>query len=145
MPKSALPPFTRYTDAVIYELSVRDFTHQAQCGTRTHGQYRSLCEVGTTLQGKPTGLDYLASLGVTHVQLMPVADFATVDEEHPELFYNWGYDPLQYGCPEGGSYSDPNDPRCRVRELRAVDRHARCARTARQSGRRVQPNKYEER
>ena len=89
MPKSALPPFTRYTDAVIYELSVRDFTHWAQCGTRTHGQYRSLCEVGTTLQGKPTGLDYLASLGVTHVQLMPVADFATVDEEHPELFYNW--------------------------------------------------------
>lgn len=120
MPNSALPPFTSYTDAVIYELSVRDFTHQAQCGTRTHSQYRSLCEVGTTLQGKPTGLDYLASLGVTHVQLMPVADFATVDEEHPDLFYNWGYDPLQYGCPEGSYASDPNDPRCRVRELKQL-------------------------
>ena len=48
-----------------------------------------------------TGLDYLVDLGVTHVQIMPMFDFATVDENHPDVYYNWGYDPLQYNVPEG--------------------------------------------
>ena len=48
---------------------------------------------------QPTGLDYLVDLGITHVQLMPIADFVTVDEQDPDLLYNWGYDPLQYNVP----------------------------------------------
>ena len=48
-----------------------------------------------------TGFSYLRSLGVTHVQLMPVFDFGSVDEVYPQLFYNWGYDPVHYRCLEG--------------------------------------------
>ena len=118
--REALAPLEAMTDAVIYELSVRDFTSADSSGTQTHGQFLSLCEENTQLEGRPTGLAYLSSLGVTHVQLMPVADFATVDEEHPASFYNWGYDPLQYFCPEGSYSSDPNDPLCRVAELQQL-------------------------
>lgn len=118
--RQALKPFRSYTDAIIYELSVRDFTMDPCSGTSTHGKYLSLCERGAVCGGKPTGLDYLASLGVTHVQLLPVFDFATVDEEHPELIYNWGYDPLQYSCPEGSYALDPNDPVARVREFKQL-------------------------
>ena len=118
--REQLPDFKSYTDAVLYEVSVRDFTHQQQCGTMTHSLYTSLAESGTSYSDHPTGLDYLASLGITHVQLMPVSDFMTVDEEHPDLFYNWGYDPLQYGCPEGSYSSDPSDPKIRVLELKQL-------------------------
>ena len=54
-----------------------------------------------------TGFSYLKSLGVTHVQLMPVFDFGSVDEVYPNIFYNWGYDPVQYRCLEGAYSLDP--------------------------------------
>lgn len=108
------------TDAVIYEASVRDMTSSSITGTKTHGTYLALCEEGTSYEGMPTGLSYLASLGVTHVQLMPVMDFITVDEFHTEQSYNWGYDPMQFITPEGSYSSDPDDPYARVRELRTL-------------------------
>ena len=79
--------------------------------------FLGLCERGTkTSLKQPTGLDYLVDLGITHVQLMPIADFATVDEQDPDLLYNWGYDPLQYNVREGGYSTNPNDPYCRIQE-----------------------------
>ena len=81
-----LPVLEKYSDAIIYETSVRDFTEE--------GTFEAMSE----------NLNYVASLGVTHLQLMPVNDFGSVDELHPELFYNWGYDPVQYQSLEG-SYS----------------------------------------
>ena len=59
-------------------------------GTTTHGKFKSLCEDGTEYRGLPTGLNYIKSLGVTHVQFMPLTDFSTVDDFKPELNYNWG-------------------------------------------------------
>ncbi len=108
------------TDAVIYEASVRDMTSSSITGTKTHGTFAALCEENTSYNGIPTGLAYLASLGVTHVQLMPVFDFITVDEFHTEQGYNWGYDPMQFITPEGSYSSDPDDPYARVRELRTM-------------------------
>lgn len=108
------------TDAVIYETSVRDMTANPLTGTRTHSTFGALCEEGTHFHELPTGLDYLSSLGVTHIQLMPVLDFCTIDEFHPELNYNWGYDPIQYLTPEGSYSSAPDDPYARVKELRQL-------------------------
>lgn len=108
------------TDAVIYETSVRDMTSSPFTGTKDHGTFSALTETGTTLRDMPTGLDYLASLGVTHIQLLPVMDFATVDEYHPERNYNWGYDPMQYLTPEGSYSSDPDDPYARMKELKML-------------------------
>lgn len=63
------------------------------------------------------GLDYVKNLGVTHIQLMPLYDFGSVDEWKPEAVYNWGYDPVQYNVPDGSFSSNPNDPYARILEL----------------------------
>ena len=108
------------TDAVIYECSVRDMTSSKDTGTSTNGKFISLAEGGTSWKGYPTGLDYLASLGVTHVQLQPVMDFLTVDELHPERGYNWGYDPEQFFSLEGSYSTNAADPYARVVEFRKM-------------------------
>lgn len=60
------------------------------------------------------GLDHLVKLGITHVQLLPIFDYATVDELHPDELYNWGYDPMQYNVPEGSFASHVEDPYSRI-------------------------------
>lgn len=104
------------TEAVIYEMSVRDFSMQKAAGFSQPGKFASLSE-SPTVHGHTFGLKYLQDLGITHVQLMPVYDFGSVDEKHPELVYNWGYDPVQYNVPEGSFSSDPHDPYSRIFEL----------------------------
>ena len=107
-------------DAVIYEASVRDMTSLPSSNTKGHGTFSALCETGTSYDGIPTGFDHLCSLGITHVQLMPVLDFATVDEYHPSRNYNWGYDPAQYITLDGSYSSDPKDPYARMIEFRRL-------------------------
>ena len=114
------PVIQNYTDAVIYEASVRDMTIASSTGTRSHGTFSALVEEGSRCDGEKTGFDYLCSLGITHLQLMPVMDFMTVDELHPERLYNWGYDPAQYMTLEGSYSSSANDPLARVREFMNV-------------------------
>ena len=77
----------------------------------------------TTLDGDgvhPTCLNYLKDLGVSHVQLQPIFDYATVDESRPDGGYNWGYDPQNYNVPEGSFATDPFHGEVRVRECRAM-------------------------
>jgi len=110
-------------DDVIYELHVKDFSWDKAGGfdDAERGKYTALCRAGTTLNGdgeRPTGLDYLKRLGVTHIQLMPVYDFGSVDEAGPADRYNWGYDPVNYNVPEGSYSSDPFNGAVRVRELK---------------------------
>lgn len=109
-------------DAVIYELHVKDLSIHPQSGSSYPGKFLGLAESGTTgPDGIPTGLDYISGLGVTHVQLLPVYDYATesVDETKPELpQYNWGYDPKNYNVPEGSYATDPYSPELRIRELK---------------------------
>lgn len=118
--KATLPPFEHPTDAILYEISVRDMTSSSTCGCKKNGKYEGLIERNTRNNGRPTGFDYIRLLGITHVQLMPVFDFATVDEDDPNRQYNWGYDPLNYFCPEGSYSLNPNHPNTRVNELRKV-------------------------
>lgn len=78
-------------EAIIYETSVRDYSPE--------GTFRGF-----------TDLEYLQKLGITYLQLMPVNDFGSVDELNPSLFYNWGYDPVQYMALEESYSSNPSDP-----------------------------------
>lgn len=105
------------TEAILYECSVRDLTAQAQIGVTHPSQYLGFVEENETTQAKRTGFSYLKELGVTHLQLLPVLDFASIDENHPQLFYNWGYDPVQYMTLEGSYSSNPNDAFCRMQEF----------------------------
>lgn len=114
-----LPKMERKTDAIIYEMSVRDFTMSSTIKATYPGKFLSVVESGLkTPQGNKAGLDYLIDLGITHVQLMPIYDFATVDELYPKVLYNWGYDPIQYSLPEGSYATNPKDGYSRVKECR---------------------------
>lgn len=110
-------------DQVIYELHMKDFSWDRAGGfpAKDRGRYSALCRTGTTLNGDgvhPTGLDYLKRLGVTHIQLLPVYDYGSVDEAGPDTQYNWGYDPVNYNVPEGSYSSDPAHGEVRIRELK---------------------------
>ena len=97
-------------------MSVRDFSVQKEAGFKHPGKFKGLTE-SPQLNGQILGFDYLQKLGITHVQLLPVYDFGSVDEEDQWKAYNWGYDPVQYNVPEGSYASDPNDPYARILEL----------------------------
>ena len=111
------------SEQVIYEVHVKDFSWDAAGGfdEADRGKYSALCRTGTTLNGDgihPTGIDYMKRLGVTHVQLMPVYDYGSVDETNSAEQYNWGYDPVNYNVPEGSYSSDPYHGEVRVLELK---------------------------
>lgn len=107
------------TDAVIYEMSVRDFTMHSSSQVQQKGKLLGLIEQGTNIFQTKTCFDYLCSLGITHVQLMPVFDFDSYKEADYPNSYNWGYDPKQYNVVEG-SYLTEDTPYNRVNELRKV-------------------------
>lgn len=121
MKSHQLPPLKHKTDAIIYEMSVRDFSMSSTSGMKNKGKFLAFTEPHTsTDSGNPTGLDYLSCLGITHVQLMPINDFATVDEKNTTELYNWGYDPAQYNVTEGSYVSDPNDGYKRILEAQQM-------------------------
>jgi pullulanase len=116
-----IPLFSRYMDAIIYELNVRDFTIDSSSDIVHKGKYLGLSEKGRSTLGKhPAGLDYLKFLNITHVQLLPIQDFATVDEANDGKNYNRGYDPKQYFVPEGSYSTDPDDPYARIVETKQM-------------------------
>jgi len=121
---TAKPAFSgKPTDAVFYEANVRDFSIDASSGIDTayRGKYLGLTQHGTKASnGKATsGIDAIKALGVTHVQLLPVFDFASVDESSSDQ-QNWGYDPLNYNVPEGSYATNPANPTNRILELKTA-------------------------
>ncbi len=116
------PELKQPTDAIIYEISVADTTADVSAGVSHPGKYLGLTEEGTTNgQGESTALDYIAKLGVTHVQIMPVYDFGSINEaESDEEQYNWGYDPENYNVPEGSYSTDPYHGEIRIREFKQM-------------------------
>jgi pullulanase len=119
--KEALPVLTSACDAIVYEGSVRDLSVDPHSDIAHKGTFLGLSEAGCkTDTGLPAGLDYIASLGITHFQVLPMYDFKTVDELDPAKGYNWGYDPAQYFVPEGSYASAVSDPYSRIQECQAM-------------------------
>jgi pullulanase len=122
----AKPAFSgKSTDAVMYELHVRDATKDATSGitAANRGKFLGLAQLGTSVKvgskSGTTGLSYFKELGVTHIQLLPFYDYASGGSEDSPSF-NWGYDPKNYNAPEGQYSSDPTDPVKRVKELKTA-------------------------
>lgn len=110
----------RYTDAVIWEVHVRDFSNKIS-QSRYKGKFMAFTERGLkNSAGISVGVDYLLDLGVTHVHLMPSSDYATVDEANPDSGFNWGYDPKNYNVPEGSYSTNPYDGEVRVTEFKKM-------------------------
>lgn len=116
------PEFENATDAVIYELHIRDLSSDASSGIQNTGKFLGLTEKGTTnSEGLATGLDHIIDLGVTHVQILPSYDYATVDESKTDSDqFNWGYDPKNYNVPEGSYSMDPYNGEVRVKEMKEM-------------------------
>lgn len=119
-----MPAFSSIQDATIYEAHIRDLTIGADNGIENKGKFLGLTEGGTTTSsGNPTGLDYIDSLGVTHVQFLPMYDFGSINETGDLSYgaqYNWGYDPMNYNVPEGSYSTDPTDPEARIVEMKSM-------------------------
>ncbi len=109
-------------DAVIYELHVRDLSIDESSGIKNAGKYLGLTETGTTNSaGEATGLDHIKDLGITHLHLLPVYDYGSVDETKLDLHqFNWGYDPVNYNVPEGSYSTDPYNGDVRISEMKQM-------------------------
>ncbi|WP_142324481.1 type I pullulanase [Bacillus cereus] len=116
------PKLKNPEDAIIYELHVRDLSIQPESGIKQKGKYLGVTEKGTRgPEGVKTGLDHIKDLGVTHVQLLPIFDYASVNEENlNEPQYNWGYDPKNFNVPEGSYSTNPYEPTVRITELKQM-------------------------
>jgi pullulanase len=115
------PAFSgKATDAIIYELHVRDLSMDPSSGIPAvnRGKYSAFTVLNSAYNGIKTGVSAIKELGVTHVELLPIFDYASVDEAAPT--FNWGYDPMNYNVPEGSYSSDPKNPTARITELKAA-------------------------
>ena len=114
------------TDAIIWEVVVRDFSNHESSGVSeaNRGKFLAFTETGTTVNGEgniATCVDYLKELGVTHVQINPFYDFASIQEDKSlDNQYNWGYDPKNYNVPEGSYSSNPFDGNVRITECKQM-------------------------
>jgi pullulanase len=136
------PVINTYTDHVIYEIHVRDFSIHPSSGIseENKGKFLAFTERGTTAKDPvtgaellyngrpiPTGLDHLIELGITTVHLLPIFDINSLNELRvgdwsfgASNSFNWGYDPLNYNALEGSYSSDPRDPYARVNEFKEL-------------------------
>lgn len=115
----------KQTDAVIWEVHVKDFSSSESSGVseENRGKYLAFTETGTTLNGEgsiKTCVDYLKDLGINYVQINPFYDFGSVDETGDDSQFNWGYDPVNYNVPEGSYSSNPYDGKVRINEAKAM-------------------------
>ena len=110
------------TDAIIYELHVRDLSSHKSSGIKHKGKFLAFTEEGTkNPAGLSTGIDHIQELGVTHIHLLPSFDFRSVDESQLEKNeFNWGYDPLNYNTPEGSYSTNPEDGKVRIKEFKQM-------------------------
>jgi type I pullulanase len=117
--RDAAPP--AQAEHIIYELHVKDFSHHPASGVPA--EYRGKFKAFSYRDGDgrlPLCMSHLKNLGVTHVQLLPIADFATVDEDGGGSQYSWGYDPMNLNVPEGSYATDPADGAVRIRECKEM-------------------------
>ena len=118
--KDVRPAMPDMTDIVVYETHVRDYT-MANPAIEHKGKFLGMAE--------EPAINHLRELGITHLQILPMFDYGSIDETKTMTNdqrlttndqYNWGYDPVNYNVPEGGYSTDPADPACRIREAKQM-------------------------
>nr|WP_238985116.1 pullulanase [Bacillus kwashiorkori] len=120
---TSIDGYEKREDAIIYEVHVRDFTSDPSIEGELTAQFG-------TFKAFIDKLDYIQSLGVTHIQLLPVMSYFFVDEwKNDERLleyasentnYNWGYDPQSYFSLTGMYSENPNNPELRIAEFKEL-------------------------
>lgn len=114
-----IPESLKPTESIIYELHVKDFSMDHDAYFKYHGKYLSFTEKGLVNEGQKIGIDHLIELGVTHVHLLPVFDFISVND-YDKDDYNWGYDPYLFNSLEGSYATNPDDGSVRIIEFKQM-------------------------
>ena len=119
------PILNDVTDSIIYEAHIRDLTKDEASGVikALRGKYIGAVLENSKIKGTSitTGLDHLKELGITHIHLLPVFDYESIDERYdsPDN-YNWGYDPQNYNVPEGSYSTNPYEGAVRISEFKEM-------------------------
>lgn len=117
--RDAAPPLQ--PEQVICELHVKDFSWDPDSGVPAPYRGKFKAFAWTDPDGEPPlCMAHLKELGVTHVQLLPIFDFGSVDEGGDAGQFNWGYDPVNYNVPEGSYATDPDHGTVRIRECKEM-------------------------
>ena len=114
-------PVYNKKDIILYEAHIRDFTVSENSGIKDKCTYQGFSEENTFLPDNKnitTGISHLKELGITHLHILPVMDFASVDEKKGG--YNWGYDPFSYFSLEGSYSKEPQIPEARMKEFKTL-------------------------
>jgi type I pullulanase len=124
------------TDAVIYETHVRDLSIDSNSGIPVahRGKFLAFTNYNTTTTQvvvnkktkkkkvvktkNPSGMSAIKDMGISHIQFLPIYDYASVVEAKPT--FNWGYDPKNFNVPEGSYATKPADPVNRIMELKTM-------------------------
>ena len=119
------PILNDVTDSIIYEAHIRDLTKDEASGviTELRGKYIGAVLENSKIKGTSitTGLDHLKELGITHIHLLPVFDYGSIDERYDSTDnYNWGYDPQNYNVPEGSYSTNPYEGAVRISEFKEM-------------------------
>ena len=116
------PELKSFSDIVIYEAHVRDFSIDGFSGINNKGKFLGITEKNTKNDfDQPTGLDHLKEMGITHLHVLPCFDYKFVDESKlDKKQYNWGYDPQNYNVPEGSYSTNPFDGLVRIQEFKLM-------------------------
>lgn len=64
-------PNIEENDAIIYEMSIKNYTADKSSGVFNRGKYLGLTERSTSYKNIKTGLDNILELGISHVQILP--------------------------------------------------------------------------
>lgn len=117
-------PYNDKDKAIIVETHVSDISINENSNAKHRGLFLGASEIGTKYNNVKTNIDHFEELGVTHVHLLPVTDYITVNELKPLVKYpnnyNWGYDQELYMNIEGSFSTNPNDPYSRIREFKTL-------------------------
>ncbi|KAG0620855.1 hypothetical protein M758_4G249700 [Ceratodon purpureus] len=140
------PKLDSFTDIVIYELHIRDFSiSDKTVDPAVAGGYLAFAQKNSA---GVAHLRQMAEAGLSHLHLLPCYDFSSVDERKENWksvdeeklakyapdseeqqaaivpiqdldAFNWGYDPVHWGVPEGSYATDPDGP-ARIIEFRTM-------------------------
>lgn len=126
----------KYNDAVIYEMHITDWSQAFRSSAEKDkpGTFKEItAALGTNGDG-PFG-QHLRELGVTHVQILPMFEYAVatksvrnvkddgkdiIESSENDNAYNWGYNPYNWNTPESRYVQNMKDGSDAVEQMREM-------------------------